>query len=114
MYNGIKLVSHILGLVDNDITASFTPPIHEMIGRAMGISVTYRPTDLAVQNIGPDGLADILAWARRFGFSGLNIAAPYRQLVIPLLGDFSERARSLQAVSTVVLRDSKATGHNTD
>ena len=114
MYDGIKPVSHMLGLVGDNITASFTPPIHEMIGRAMGMSVTYRPIDLAVQDIGPDDLADILAWARRFGFSGLNITAPCKQLVIPLLDDLSERARSLQAVNTVVFRDGKAIGHNTD
>ena len=43
---------------------------------------------------------------RSIGLSG--------QSVIPLLTDLSEDAKALGAVNTVVLRDGKRTGHNTD
>ncbi|MDO5286522.1 MAG: shikimate dehydrogenase [Actinomycetia bacterium] len=114
MFDGIKPVSHMLGLFGDSITTSLTPPIHEMIGRAMGMSVVYRPIDLAVLDIGPDDLADALAWARRLGFSGLNITAPCKQQVLGLLDDLSDRAKSLQAVNTVTFRDGRTTGYNTD
>lgn len=114
MFEGIKPVSHLLGLVGDSITASFTPPLHEMMGRAMGMSVAYRPIDLAVLDIGPDDLPDILRWAQRLGFSGLNITAPCKQSVIPLLDGLSERAASLGAVNTVRFGDDGAIGHNTD
>ena len=114
MFEQIKPVTHLLGLVGDAITASFTPPIHEMIGHAMGMGVAYRPIDLAKLDIGPDDLADILAWANRFGFSGLNITAPCKQRVIALLDELSERATALQAVNTVVFHEGRAIGHNTD
>jgi shikimate dehydrogenase len=114
MFEGIKPVTHMLGLVGDSITASLTPPIQEMIGRSMGIGVAYRPIDLAVLDVGPEDLADILAWARRLGFTGLNITAPCKQSVIPLLDKLSDRATTLQAVNTVVFRDGKSMGHNTD
>lgn len=114
MFEGIKPVTHSLGLAGDSITASFTPPMHEMMGQAIGMSVVYRPIDFAVLDIGPDDLADVLRWAQRLGFTGLNITAPCKQSVIPLLDELSERAQVLQAVNTVVFRDGRTVGHNTD
>jgi shikimate dehydrogenase len=48
------------------------------------------------------------------GFAGLNITHPCKQLVIPLLDELSPDARQLGAVNTVVLRDGKRRGENTD
>lgn len=114
MFDDVKPVTHMLGLVGDSITASLTPPMQEMTGKAMGMSVAYRPIDLAVLDIGPDDLADTLAWARRLGFTGLNITAPCKQQVIPLLDELSDRAAALQAVNTVVFTGGKMVGHNTD
>lgn len=114
MFEGVKPVSHMLGLYGDSITASLTPPMQEMIGRQMGMSVAYRPIDLAVLDIGPDDLGEALAWARRLGFTGLNITAPCKQQVIGLLDELSERAQALQAVNTVIFKDGRTVGHNTD
>jgi shikimate dehydrogenase len=48
------------------------------------------------------------------GFAGLNITYPCKQAIIPLLDELSEDARALNAVNTVVIRDGKLVGHNTD
>lgn len=114
MFEGIKPVTHMLGLAGDSITASLTPPMHEMIGRAMGMGVAYRPIDFAVLDVGPDDLGDVLTWARRLGFTGLNVTAPCKQSVIPLLDELSDRATALQAVNTVVFEEGKAVGYNTD
>ncbi len=114
MFEGVKPVTHMLGLVGDSITASLTPPMQEMTGQHLGMSVVYRPIDLAVLDIGPEDLEDTLRWARRLGFTGLNITAPCKQQVIPLLDGLSDRAAALQAVNTVVFRDGEAIGHNTD
>lgn len=113
-FEGIKPVTHLLGLAGDSITTSFTPPMHEMMGRALGMGVAYRPIDFAALDIGPGDLADVLAWARRLGFTGLNITAPCKQTVLPLLDRLSERATALQAVNTVVFEDGLMVGHNTD
>jgi shikimate dehydrogenase len=59
-------------------------------------------------------LPDVLAWAHRLGFDGLNITHPFKQAVIPLLDELSEDAADLGAVNTVVFRDGRALGRNTD
>ena len=48
------------------------------------------------------------------GFAGLNITYPCKQAVIPLLDALSDEARAMGAVNTVVFRDGRAIGHNTD
>ncbi|MFT3876693.1 MAG: shikimate dehydrogenase [Propioniciclava sp.] len=114
MFDKVKPVTHMLGLVGDSITASYTPPMHEMMGKAMGMGVAYRPIDLAVLDIGPEDLAETLVWARRLGFTGLNITAPCKQQVISLLDELSPRVEGLRAVNTVVFRDGKTVGYNTD
>src|SRR5260221_11353323 len=51
---------------------------------------------------------------RGWGFAGLNITHPCKQAVIPLLHELSDDARAIGAVNTVVLKDGKRIGHNTD
>ncbi len=48
------------------------------------------------------------------GFNGLNITHPCKQAVIPHLDELSDNARALEAVNTVILRDGKKIGENTD
>lgn len=114
LFEGVKPVTHMLGLFGDSITTSLTPPMHEMMGQAIGMSVVYRPIDIAVLDIGPDDLDDALAWARRLGFTGMNITAPCKQSVLPLLDELSDRATALQAVNTVRFVDGRTVGHNTD
>ncbi len=47
-------------------------------------------------------------------FTGLNITYPCKQAILPLLDELSDEARSIGAVNTVVLKDGKRIGHNTD
>lgn len=48
------------------------------------------------------------------GFNGLNVTYPCKQSIIPLLHELSDDARALGAVNTVLLKDGRRIGHNTD
>ncbi|MBQ9773512.1 MAG: shikimate dehydrogenase [Clostridia bacterium] len=47
-------------------------------------------------------------------FLGINVTIPYKEDVIPHLGWMSEQAKSIGAVNTIVNRDGKLFGYNTD
>jgi shikimate dehydrogenase len=64
--------------------------------------------------VNADALPDLLDAAERMGYDGLNITYPCKQSVIPLLDDLDPDARALGAVNTVVLKDGKRIGYNTD
>ncbi|MBR4972494.1 MAG: AAA family ATPase, partial [Oscillospiraceae bacterium] len=47
-------------------------------------------------------------------FTGINVTVPYKKTVIPFLDELSPVSQKLCAVNTVVRRDGKLIGHNTD
>jgi shikimate dehydrogenase len=106
--------SFLCGLIGAGIQASLTPAMHEREGAEQGLLYIYKNLDLEPLGLGPEALPELLLAAQRMGFAGLNITHPCKQLVIPLLDELSPDARALGAVNTVVLRDGKRRGENTD
>jgi len=106
--------SFLVGLIGSGIQASRTPSLHEREGDEQGLRYTYRIIDLDQLGLGLAALPELLLSAQRMGFAGLNITHPCKQAVIPLLDELSPDARALGAVNTVVLRDGKRRGENTD
>lgn len=104
----------LLGLIGTGIQASRTPPMHEHEGDAQGLRVLYQTIDLERLGLGPEALSELLTAAERMGFAGLNITHPCKQAVIPHLDALSPDAAALGAVNTVVLREGRRVGHNTD
>jgi shikimate dehydrogenase len=106
--------SCLVGLIGAGIEASRTPALHEHEGDAQGLRYLYKLIDLDALGLRPDALPDLITAAERLGFAGLNVTHPCKQSVIPFLTELSADARELGAVNTVVLRDRKRIGHNTD
>src|SRR5882757_1016691 len=106
--------SILVGLVGAGIQASLTPRLHEEEGAAQGLRYRYRLIDLDVLGLMPAALPEILAKAERDCFTGLNITYPCKQAVIALLDELSPDARAIGAVNTVILREGRRFGHNTD
>lgn len=104
----------LCGLIGAGIGASLTPAMHEEEGAHLGLTTIYRRIDLDVLGVGPEALPELLRAAEWMGYSGLNITYPCKQAVVPLLHELSEDARALGAVNTVVLKDGRRIGHNTD
>ena len=104
----------LAGLIGAGIQASRTPALHEREGDAQGLRYLYRLIDLDTLGVDAGALPDLLAAAERMGYTGLNITFPCKQAVIPLLHELSDEARGIGAVNTVVLREGKRIGHNTD
>lgn len=103
-----------VGLIGKGIQASLTPTMHMAEGLAQGLDYHYRLFDLDQVVGGVDRVEDLLSDAERQGFSGLNITHPCKQQVIPFLDELSDEAAALGAVNTVVFRDGRREGHNTD
>lgn len=106
--------SILVGLVGAGIQASLSPRLHEKEGDAQGLRYMYRLIDLDVLGLSARNLPEIVASAERLGFSGLNITYPCKQAVIEQLDELSADARAIGAVNTVVFKDGRRLGHNTD
>jgi shikimate dehydrogenase len=106
--------SFSLGLVGSGIGASLTPAMQEREGREAGLALTYRLIDLDVLGLTRSNLPELLTWLRRLGFDGVNVTHPFKQAVVPLLDELSDDARDLEAVNTILFRDGRLLGRNTD
>lgn len=91
----------ICGLLGRKLGHSYSPQIHKALA-----DYDYRLFEKE-----PEELEDFL---RNGDFIGINVTVPYKKAVIPYLDELSPRAKRLGAVNTVVRRDGKLIGHNTD
>lgn len=107
-------ISFCAGLIGKGIQASLTPAMHVAEGRAQGLDYGYDLLDLDQMKVGVDQLPDVIADAEARGFGGLNVTHPCKQAVLGLLDTLTEEAMVLGAVNTIVLRDGRRHGHNTD
>ena len=108
--------NHVIlaGLIGAGIQASRTPALHEHEGDAQGLRYLYRLIDLDQLKLDSNALPDLLMAAERMNFTGLNITFPCKQAILPPPDELSPEARGIGAVNTVVLKDGKRIGHNTD
>jgi shikimate dehydrogenase len=114
MMNWDEAPAVLAGLIGQGIGASRSPALHEREAAAQGLRLVYRLIDLDVLRLGPEALPELLTAAARLGFAGVNITFPCKQAVIAHLDELSPDAAALGAVNTVVFRDGRRVGHNTD
>ncbi len=89
------------GLIGEKLGHSFSKPIHESIA-----DYTYE-----IKEIPRD---DLDAFMRKKDFCGINVTIPYKQSVMPYLDFIDGAARKIGAVNTIVNREGKLYGYNTD
>ena len=104
----------LAGLIGRGIQLSRTPALHEHEGDAQALRYLYRLIDADQLQLDDSALPGLLEAAQHTGFTGLNITYPFKQAILPLLDELSDEARGIGAVNTVVLKDGKRVGHNTD
>ena len=104
---------HILtGLLGAPIAHSASPAMHERAAEALGLRCHYQLIEIA--GAGREELELLLEGVRRLGFAGINVTFPYKEAVVDLLDELSPGAARIGAVNTVVVRDDRLIGHNTD
>lgn len=89
------------GLLGRKLGHSYSPQIHALLG-----TYSYRLIELEPEAVGP--------FLKAGAFTGLNVTIPYKKTVIPYLDALSPEARRLGAVNTILRREGKLIGHNTD
>ncbi|WP_284423549.1 MULTISPECIES: shikimate dehydrogenase [unclassified Bradyrhizobium] len=113
MHAPLREAPHVLtGLVGAPIRQSASPAMHEAAAAAAGLRGHYQLIEVAGAD--RDRLVALLASVRDIGFAGVNVTFPYKEAVVALLDELAPEARAMAAVNTVVVRDGRLIGHNTD
>lgn len=106
--------SQLIGLIGDGVDPSLTPPMHEREADHHGLRSLYRPIDISRIGRTAEQVGDLLGAGRDLGFTGFNITHPCKQTVLPHLDETSDDVERVGAANTVLIRDGRLIGHNTD
>jgi shikimate dehydrogenase len=106
--------SYLVGLIGDAIGPSLSPLMHEHMADELGLRYLYRLIDIGVLGRAPESAGELARNAVDYGFTGLNVTFPCKQLVMPALDEIDEDASRIGAVNTIVIQDGRLIGHNTD
>ena len=89
------------GCIGEHLKHSFSKEVHNLIADYDYLICELKPSEID-------------AFMKSANFSAINVTIPYKETVIPYLSYIDESARLIGAVNTIVNRDGKLYGYNTD
>ena len=98
-----------LGIIGYPIEHSISPVFQQAALEHCGVAAAYRAYPVAPADVGP-----FVAGLRQSGVLGINVTVPHKETVIPFLDEIDDWAAEAGAVNTIVHRQGRLTGHNTD
>lgn len=103
-------MSYKFGLIGYPITYSLSPWIHGEYFKRTNVEGTY-----SLIEIDPEAsFSKEMDKLKSMNLDGFNITAPYKEKVIAYLDDIDKQAKKIGAVNTVLCKDGKWIGYNTD
>jgi shikimate dehydrogenase len=94
------------GLIGKSLGHSFSPAFFKTYFEEHQIEASYEL--IPIEDITP--IESVLSNA----YNGLNVTIPYKEEIIPYLDEIDAEARAIGAVNTIVFKDGKSIGFNTD
>ncbi|MCH5210562.1 MAG: shikimate dehydrogenase [Oscillospiraceae bacterium] len=98
-----------LGIIGYPVEHTFSPAMHNFISDTIHNNYVY-----SAWCVHPDNLKNAIDGMRALGISGINVTAPHKVEVMKYLDVVTDVAKELGSVNTVVNRDGKLYGYNTD
>ena len=89
------------GLIGRTLKHSYSKKIHAVLGDYSYDLIELEPTELE-------------SFVQNECLNGYNVTVPYKKTIIPFLDVLDESAKEIGAVNTVVVKDGKKYGYNTD
>ena len=106
MNNNIPAKKNSCGLLGRSLKHSFSPEIHHRIAELTGIDYSY-----VIYEKEPE---EVETFIKEGDWTGLNVTIPYKETVMEFCDEIAPEAREIGAVNTLVKRDGKIFGYNTD
>lgn len=97
------------GLIGYPVKHSLSPWIHEQFLQQTNQEGTYE-----LYEIDPENFAQEMKQLRNKNLHGFNVTVPYKEKILKYLDDIDPYAKKIGAVNTVLCKDGKWIGYNTD
>jgi shikimate dehydrogenase len=99
----------IVGIIGSPLEHSLSPAMHNAAYKALKIEYEYIPFEVS-----PADLKEAIKGLRALGLAGFNVTIPHKEAILPLLEEVTKVAKDIGAVNSVVIREGKLVGYNTD
>ncbi len=96
-------------LIGDPVAHSLSPVMHNRAFEQSNLSAVY--TTMLVRS---EELEGGISSLRKLNVSGFNVTMPLKERMVEFVDSIDETAKKVRAVNTVVARDGKFTGYNTD
>lgn len=101
--------TRVFCVLGHPVGHSLSPAMQNAALRAMGIDGVYVAFDVR-----PEGLGDAIRGLRALGVAGANCTIPHKEAVLHWVDELAPEAAFVGAVNTLVLKEDRWIGHNTD
>lgn len=105
----ITVNTKLIGLLGYPLKQTFSPQMHNEIFRKLKLDYLYFPIEVE-----DDKLEVVVEGIRNMNFVGFNVTKPYKIKILNYLDELDALAEKIGSVNTVVIKDSKLIGYNTD
>lgn len=96
-------------VIGDPIAQSMSPTMHEAWLQQNEVDASYIPIHV------PRGtVEEAVRSLKTLGCSGWNVTVPHKEAIIPYLDEIDPLAEAMQAVNTVVVKEGRLHGYNTD
>lgn len=99
----------IVGIIGHPVTHTLSPAIQNAAFSFLKLNYVYVPFDIK-----PEKLKDAIFSLKTLNIVGFNVTIPHKEDIIPFLDELDETATKIGAVNTVINKNGKFTGYNTD
>jgi shikimate dehydrogenase len=102
-------MTKFVGLIGYRLKHSISPQFQQVAFDYLGLDIRYEVWETA-----KDELPNVVEGVRDASRLGANVTIPHKEAVLPLLDKVDQLARRIGAVNTIVKKDGKLVGYNTD
>lgn len=99
--------TEVYGIMGWPVSHSLSPALHNRAFAELGLNKVYVPFPVEDVEAALNGF-------RATGVRGLSVTIPHKQAVIPFLDTIDPVAARIGAVNTLLVKDGRIHGHNTD
>jgi shikimate dehydrogenase len=99
----------LYGLIGDPVSQSLSPHMHNQEFEKLGLNACYHPF-----RISREDLEAGIRGMKVLGIQGFNVTVPHKSAVMPFLDEIDLLAQTIGAVNTVVRKDGRFIGYNTD
>lgn len=96
-------------LIGHPVKHSVSPQMHNAAFKELGLNCIYLVFDVLEESLG-----EAVNGLRSIGVLGFNVTIPHKIKIIKFLDELDDSAKLVKAVNTVIRRDAKLIGYNTD